>query len=172
MPKPIKKTTMKYKILTTAMMMAAAGAAMSQTAITFVGGDAASHSGSISYTCGETAVQHSVARAITVVNITEYFIEGIQQTYGDKNADIVQPLGIAIVVYPNPTADWVTISHSGNTNSMEYTLFDIAGRNLLRGDMEENEVHVDMSALPSGTYLLQIVNPQENKKNSYKIIKK
>ena len=89
-------------------------------AITIVGGDYRNHAGSISFSGGEVAVQTSVARAITVVNVTESFKEGVQQplTERDASTNNIVALDVEVSLYPNPATDGVTLE-SSNTAALQ-----------------------------------------------------
>lgn len=155
------------------MIALATAGAKAQHAITFVGGSMSNGSGSISLSCGETAVKHSVAKAITVVNITSYFTEGVQQGFADQSINITSPLPIDIAVGPNPTHDWVEISVSdaGELNGLKYTLFSVKGETIKKSALSNEKTQIDLSALPAGTYLLHIASERTNSRNVYKIIK-
>lgn len=143
-----------------------------QQAITILGGGASNSNGSISNSAGEVAVRRSVAKAITVVNITEYFTEGVQQTYSIKRENIASPLPVNINVGPNPTSDCVDIfvSDASFSGSLNFSLFDIKGELIKSGRLDTEKTHIDMSALPTGIYMLDISNDNKEK-NVYKIIK-
>ena len=164
---------MKKLILTLLFIPLATVAINAQQAITIVGGGVSNANGSISNSAGEVAVKRSVAKAITVVNITQYFTEGVQQTYADGRENIASPLPVKINVGPNPTRDCVDIfvsdaSFSGNLN---FSLFNIKGENVTSGKLDTEKTHINMSTLPAGTYLLNIDNDNHNERNVYKIIK-
>lgn len=160
-------------------LLATATAANAQQAITIVGGDAESSSGSISLSCGEVAVQHSVAKAITVVNITSYFTEGVQQSFAGSRTDIASPLPFTVSVGPNPTHSHVEITVADGTwQSLSYSLYTMKGETVRRAPIEGGRTSIDLSGMPAGTYLLHVeenihaseANVKKNK-NIYKIIK-
>lgn len=142
-----------------------------QEAITIVGGDARSEAGILSLSCGEVAVQHSVAKAITVVNITSYYTEGVQQGFGIINNDITTPLSVNITVGPNPTHDWVEVNVTEQHQGLNMTLFSIKGEVIMKSRLEGEKAHIEMGNLPAGTYLLNIESENHSGKNTYKIIK-
>lgn len=146
-------------------------AAKAQEAITIVGGDARNSSGSISLSCGEVAVQRSVARAITVVHITSYFTEGVQQGFGVISNDINNPLPVEITVGPNPARDWVDINVADSYQGLNYTLYSIKGETVRKNNIVSEKTHIEMGNLPTGTYMLYVENENHTKKNVYKIIK-
>lgn len=168
----IMKNTSKTLVLW--LMVLAGGHAMSQQAITIVGGDMVGADGAVSFSGGEVAVKRSVARAITVVNITEYFTEGVQQAYAGTANDVQSPLPFTVKVYPNPATEWVDVDidiHNASAQ-LQYELYDIQGKTLKRGEMNSERTHIDLADLPSGNYMLRLTNPRDKKNgNVYKIIK-
>lgn len=143
-------------------------------AILSFGGDASCAQGSLSYSGGEVAVQYSIARAITVVNITQSFSEGVQQPFTPRDAqryEGIDPLEVSMAIYPNPTTDHVVISCSQTTEPLSYTLYSANGQTISRGTYTEGEEQIDMESLPAGNYMLQVANSDKSKMNIYKIIK-
>ena len=68
-------------------------------------------------------------------------------------------------VYPNPTTDFL---HIVSNTAQKATLFNIAGQKILETN---NATALDVIDLPSGVYLLNLTNNQ-NQISSFKIIKK
>ncbi len=61
------------------------------------------------------------------------------------------------LIYPNPTLGNLIVSVISNT--AVFRIFDLNGRQILRGELTEERNILDVSAFPSGIYLLQL---QEN----------
>ncbi|MFP5439499.1 MAG: T9SS type A sorting domain-containing protein [Bacteroidia bacterium] len=57
-------------------------------------------------------------------------------------------------MYPNPVKDVLNINVSGLVNDTAVQVYDIAGRQVLAGDLSANTFNV--SALPSGMYILKL----------------
>jgi hypothetical protein len=72
------------------------------------------------------------------------------------------------VIYPNPvkTSCLIDIISSNEFESISYSLNDILGKTILRGNfIQENEhsfIEVDMSAFPDGLYLIKISSGNSN----------
>lgn len=64
--------------------------------------------------------------------------------------------GEALAVYPNPANGSVTLSVKGNTGKMQVAVFDLSGRELLTDNFTGETSILDISALPSGTYLIRL----------------
>jgi Secretion system C-terminal sorting domain len=56
-------------------------------------------------------------------------------------------------IFPNPVKDKITILGASKD---DFKITDLLGRVILRGPLSDNQTEVDVSALPSGLYLLQI----------------
>ena len=151
------------------------GGLQAQQAITIAGGDCRNAHGSISFSAGELAVQTSVARAITVFNITESFTEGVQQPLTGRDESQWQgitPLDITLSVYPNPTTDGVTLQGSQPTEPLTYILYAADGRTLVQGSYTGEQQTIDLKPYAAGNYLLRVAVPSNpSKSNVYKIIK-
>ena len=68
----------------------------------------------------------------------------------------------SIVVYPNPTTDYICIKAD---RILKAELYDLMGRKV----RTTNQSQIDMSSLSSGNYILQLI--REDKTQSFKIIK-
>ena len=73
-----------------------------------------------------------------------------------------------IVVYPNPVVDVVTIANNNLISSIE--VFNLLGQKVMSSTPEVMTATMDMSALPVGTYLLQIQSAGETE--MIKVVKK
>ena len=148
------------------------GGLRAQQAITSFGGDATSVTGTLSYSGGEIAVKTAYAPAITVVNVTESFSEGVQQpvTARDLEYQGIVPLTVSVAIYPNPTADNITLECDQPTQ-LSYTLYNANGQTLTRGSYNGGQQIIDLQQLAAGTYMLHVSTPDQTKKNIYKIIK-
>lgn len=160
----------------TLMLLFLAGGAVqlhAQQAITNAGGNIGNSTGSLSYTVGEMAVQTSIARAITVVNITESFTEGVQQPYTDRDrqSNGIDPLTVSLAVYPNPTTDNVVLECSEAAQPLTFTLYGTNGQVLQHGIYSGGQQAIDMQNYGAGSYMLQVASPDKSKMNIYKIIK-
>lgn len=154
-------------------LMLGCGYLHAQQAITFCGGNAVSAEGSLSFSGGEVAVQTSIAPAVTVVNITESFTEGVQQPFTSRDIDRyegIEPLSAEISIYPNPTTSLLTL-HCSQPQRLSYTLFGANGQLLLQGSCSAQEQQINIQNLPAGSYMLQLANEDNTKMNIYRIIK-
>ena len=71
------------------------------------------------------------------------------------------------MIYPNPTSGEVTILMPAELLGSTYSLFDLTGRKVLEGKIENTKMKIDLGQLSDGSYMLKIGN---NK--TFKLIKR
>ena len=155
------------------IMLCTTGISYAQQAITCFGGDMSGSTGSVSYSGGEVAVRSATARAITVVNVTESFSEGVQQPItarDEQQYQGIEALTVGVAVYPNPTTDNIVLE-CDQPMQLSYTLYNANGQVLSRGNYNGGQQTIDLQQLAAGTYMLHVATPDQTKKNVYKIIK-
>ncbi|QPQ53151.1 T9SS type A sorting domain-containing protein [Chryseobacterium indologenes] len=72
-----------------------------------------------------------------------------------------------VIVYPNPTADYVTLQISLKEKPREVSVYDLSGKLIMQKEINNNRI--DLSSLLKGVYLLTFKNSDLK---SVKIIKK
>lgn len=147
---------------------------LNPAAITFCGGDGSSATGSISYSVGQVVQETSMAQAITVVNITKSFTEGVQQPYNpreDNRYEGIDPLTVNMTVYPNPATTHVVLSCNQMTEPLNYKLYSANGQMIQDGTYTDGEEIIRMENMPVGSYILKVTSSDNTKMNIYKIIK-
>ncbi|MDT8346835.1 MAG: T9SS type A sorting domain-containing protein, partial [Flavobacteriaceae bacterium] len=58
-------------------------------------------------------------------------------------------------VYPNPSANIFRVSFPSGIQQLDYTIYDITGRIISSGALNENDTPVDLSTQASGVYFIQ-----------------
>ena len=71
-----------------------------------------------------------------------------------------------ISIYPNPASDYLKIEVNDNLVGSEFTVSDLAGKQIMKGRLQENMTIVNAKQLKTGMYFLTI------KADSKKIVKK
>jgi len=61
---------------------------------------------------------------------------------------------LKVSVYPNPAADFITISSTQSLSEQEYKIFDPSGKVVKTGVLQSNENRIDISNFSNGLYLL------------------
>ena len=118
----------------------------------------------------QTIGQHSVA-SYSIDNLTVQ--QGYQQSFWNSLINSNEEFNMDITFYPNPTIDYVNFNFSNlESSDLNVLVFDYAGRVLIttKIDIENYKTKLDLSSLPSGSYLIYL---NTNKFNYHtKIIKK
>ncbi|SDF18249.1 HYR domain-containing protein [Ulvibacter litoralis] len=73
-------------------------------------------------------------------------------------------LDIAIAMYPNPAQEQVTISNNSNIQLEKATIYDLNGKMVNQVNLSnmQGEKVIDISALASGVYVVQIISDQSS----------
>ena len=118
----------------------------------------------------QTIGQHSIA-SYSMDNLTVQ--QGYQQSFWNSLINNNEEYSMDITFYPNPTIDYVNFNFSNlESSDLNVLVFDYAGRVLIttKIDIENYKTKLDLSSLPSGSYLIYL---NTNKFNYHtKIIKK
>ena len=69
-------------------------------------------------------------------------------------------------LFPNPAEDVLNIQMDSETN-FDYKLIDITGKTILKGSALQNTL-IDVNAVPSGIYLIEI-NEENGEKSNFNI---
>ncbi|MDW3195191.1 MAG: M12 family metallo-peptidase [Cytophagales bacterium] len=68
------------------------------------------------------------------------------------------------MIYPNPTAEAITVSASVAQNFERLTIYDLKGSILIRSSLNQNEsISIDLSRLDPGLYFVQLADANDNK---------
>ena len=143
-----------------------AGFAQAQDSANSSGGDATGSGGTVAYSIGQvvyttnTGTNGSAAQGVQ--HAYEIFTVGIKET----------ELNISLTAFPNPTTENLTLQISDYNNAkLSYQLFDMKGKQLGNGQIVAQQTQINMNGLPSATYFLNVVNQENKKFQSFKIIK-
>ncbi len=141
--------------------------AQAQESANASGGDAAGIGGTVAYSVGQlvytTSNGSNGTMAQGVQHAYEIFTVGINETR----------LNISLTAFPNPTTDNLTLLISDfNNENLFYQLYDLQGKLLSRLQITAKQTQINTSSLPSATYIINIVNQENKKVQSFKIIKK
>jgi hypothetical protein len=81
-------------------------------------------------------------------------------------------LNISLSVFPNPTVDNLTLQIGDyNNEKLSYQLFDMHGKLLNNGQVTAQQTKINTVSFPSATYFIHVVNQENKKIKSFKIIK-
>jgi len=140
---------------------------IAQETVSSSGGDASSADGTVSYSIGQVfyAEDNDADGSLT---------PGVQQAYEISVSDGIEEaagINLTMTVFPNPTLDQLTLSIENFSNEdLSYQLFDMAGRLIMSGKLNEQNTQMYMADLERATYML-LVNKDNKNIKTFKIIK-
>jgi hypothetical protein len=140
--------------------------AQAQESANTSGGDATGNGGNVSYSIGQVVYTINTGSAGSVA-------QGVQQAYEISSVGINDTtLNISLTAFPNPTTENLTLIISDyNNEKLSYQLFDMQGKQLTNEQITAQQTQIDMSSLPTATYFINIVNQENKKIQSFKIVK-
>ncbi|MDO7135944.1 T9SS type A sorting domain-containing protein [Algibacter lectus] len=138
----------------------------SQETIPASGGEAIGSGGSSSYSVGQLVYTSNTGSG----TITQ----GVQQSvelFTLSNPELTT-VNLTAVTYPNPTSDYVVLAISdANLTDLSYSLYDLQGKEITKGQATQSNMQIEMQHLATGTYVLK-VNQNNQELKTFKIIKK
>lgn len=159
---------MKHKktITSAAFILLGVGGLQAQESPTASGGDATGSGGTVAYSVGQVVYT-------TNTDASGKVSQGVQQAYEIFTVGIKETeLNISLSVFPNPTADNLTLQISDyNNEKLSYQLFDMQGKLLNNGQVNAQQTEINTASLPPATYFVNVVNQSNKKVQSFKIIK-
>jgi len=160
MPQKKLKTNILFFLFASLVLQA-------QEASVTAGGEAIGSGGTSSYSIGQIAYT-------TNIGSNGSLSEGVQQAY-----EISTTLGIEITeinltlkAYPNPTINNLTLQIGNYINqNLSFQLFNLNGKKLKQGKVTNDLTVIGMNTMPTGAYLLSVLNKNSLIK-TFRIIKK
>jgi hypothetical protein len=157
---------MKHKktITSIAFLLLGLGGLHAQESPTATGGEATGTGGTASYTVGQVVYTTNTGANGSVV-------QGVQQPFEISTAVGINETGInlELSVYPNPTANYLTLKTEDNTN-LSYQLYDMQGKLIENKIVNSNATNISLAEQPSATYFLKVVKKNQIVK-TFKILK-
>lgn len=162
-PRIALKNSLKFRTLLFIAIMFSYFVGVSQNAThmeTFnaSGDDASSNAGSVSYSIGQVFFTYigesvyNVAQGVQQSNLND------NKENVDRPEDIDTP-EINVIVYPNPTTDFVNLSMKGvdlENGQNVYQLYNYQGKLIQKNNIEDNQTEIQLSHLSSSVYILQV----------------
>ena len=158
---------MKYKEITLSVFLLGLGlTTQAQQVSNATGGDATGSGGTVAYSVGQVVYTTNTSVSGTVS-------QGVQQPFEIFSIGINETgLNISLLVFPNPTADNLTLQVSDyNSEKLSYEVFDMQGKLLKNGQIETQQTQINTGNLASATYFIHVLNKENKKVQSFKIIK-
>ncbi|MFN4813099.1 MAG: T9SS type A sorting domain-containing protein [Bacteroidota bacterium] len=140
--------------------------AQAQQSANTSGGMTNGSGGTISYSIGQIGY-------ITNTGSSYSITEGVQHPYEIFTAGIKNTtLDISLFAFPNPTMENLTLQLSDiQDGALIYQLCDIQGKLLTSGQITSLQTTINTSSLPSATYFVSILSNQNQKLQTFQIIK-
>ena len=130
-------------------------------------GSEATGGGTVSYTVGQLVSNMNTGSNGTVS-------QGVQQTIEFvvlSNLELTA-LTLKVVTYPNPTTNYIVLALTNATLSdLSYAMFNVQGRLVTKGKVQQESTQIAMKNLATGVYILK-VNQNNSELKTFKIIKK
>ena len=98
--------------------------------------------------------------------------QGVQQPYeiSITTGLLETDIKLNLSAYPNPTTNYLMLQIDNYDKALSYQLYDIGGKLLESNTVVANSTTIKMEQMPTGTYLLKVI--QNNKEvKTFKIIK-
>ncbi len=140
--------------------------AQAQESANSSGGNASGSGGTVAYSIGQVFYTSNSGSSGTVD-------QGVQHAYEIYSVGINETnLNISLTAFPNPTTENLTLQISDFINEkLFYQLYDLQGKLLTSGQVTAKQTQINTSSLPSATYFINVVNQENIKVQSFKIIK-
>jgi hypothetical protein len=108
-------------------------------------------SGVISWTLGELVIE-------TFKNETGIITQGFQQSrLKVSSVDNILSGSIIITAYPNPAQDFLYIKTESEIKGLRYSVVDVNGKEVSKGNLTANPMELNFMHLPSATYVVRIM---------------
>jgi hypothetical protein len=143
-----------------------ASLAQAQESANASGGDATGSGGTIAYSIGQVVYT-------TYTGSSGSLAQGVQHAYEIFTAGIKETeLNISLSVFPNPTANNLTLQISDyNNEKLSYQLYGMQGKLLNNGQVTAQQTQINTASLPPATYFIKVLNQENKQVESFKIIK-
>jgi hypothetical protein len=140
--------------------------AQAQESANSSGGNASGSGGTVAYSIGQVFYTSNAGSSGTVD-------QGVQHAYEIYSVGINETnLNISLTAFPNPTTENLTLQISDFiSEKLFYQLYDLQGKLLTSGQVTAKQTQINTSSLPSATYFINVVNQENIKVQSFKIIK-
>lgn len=175
---------MKKKLIITFAILWGIISLNAQMAITSSGGKGSGPGGTCSFSIGQVAYTR-------IGNGTISFSQGVQQSYQSAipntpkvivvptvaamvvSTTLLAPISLMAMVYPNPTSDKITLQldNTTTTANLHYVLYDMKGRSIITGLINQKQTNIALQSLAGGLYILKVYQKAIELK-SFKIIRK
>jgi hypothetical protein len=142
------------------------GLAQAQESVNSTGGNATGSGGTVSYSIGQVVYTTNTGSNGSVA-------QGVQQPYEILTVGINEnEPKITLSVFPNPVADNLILQVNDFEHStLNFQLCDAQGKQISKGQVTSRQTQINTASLATATYFIHIVNQENKKVQTFKIIK-
>ncbi len=143
-----------------------AGLTQAQESVNASGGDATGGGGTLSYSLGQVVYITNTGGAGSVA-------QGVQHAYQIfPVGNMETAINISLTAFPNPTTENLTLQISDFENEkLTYQLIDMQGKLISNGQVSARQTIINTSYLASAIYFIHVLNQENQKVQTFKIIK-
>ena len=143
-----------------------AGFAQAQQSVNSSGGNATGSGGTVSYSIGQVVYTTNSGNS---GNVTQ----GVQQAYEIISVGINEnEPKISLSVFPNPIAENLILQvNDFERSTLNFQLCDMQGKQLSKGQIIAKQTQINTASLSNATYFIHVVNQENQKVHTFKIIK-
>ena len=137
-----------------------------QESINTTGGNATGSGGNVSYSIGQVAYTTNTGNNGSVA-------QGVQQPYEILTVGLNEnEPKISLSVFPNPVADNLILQVNDFEHStLNFQLCDAQGKQISKGQVTSRQTQINTAGLATATYFIHVVNQENKKVQTFKIIK-
>ena len=159
-----KNKLKSWAMLLTGLLMA--GFTQAQESINTTGGNATGSGGNVSYSIGQVAYTNNTGSNGSVA-------QGVQQPYEILTVALNEnEPKITLSVFPNPVADNLILQvNELEQSTLNFQLCDAQGKQISKGQVTSKQTQINTASLSTATYFIYVVNQENKKVQTFKIIK-
>jgi hypothetical protein len=159
----------KSKLKPIAMLLSGllwAGLAQAQESVNSTGGNATGSGGTVAYSIGQVVYTTNTGSNGSVA-------QGVQQPYEILTVGINEnEPKITLSVFPNPVADNLILQvNELEQSTLNFQLCDAQGKQISKGQVTSKQTQINTAGLATATYFIHVVNQENKKVQTFKIIK-
>ncbi|MEI6578616.1 MAG: T9SS type A sorting domain-containing protein [Eubacteriales bacterium] len=139
------------------------GQTIQNSVISSAGGSSSTSNVKMDYTLGETVIETFSAGGNT---LTQGFHQTNLTLVAIENVELFAEMS----VYPNPTSEFVNLDIPANYNLLDVNMYDVTGKLIRTKTNVSGLVTFNVNDLATGTYYLQVINPQTQQFKTFKLI--
>jgi hypothetical protein len=142
------------------------GFAQAQQSVNSSGGNATGSGGTVSYSIGQVVYTTNTGNDGSVA-------QGVQQAYEILTVGINEnEPKISLSVFPNPIADNLILQvNDFELSTLNFQLCDMQGKQISKGQIIAKQTQINTASLSTATYFIYVVNQENKKVQTFKIIK-